>query len=191
MFAVMYKSWLTEVLRNKEETTKSSFIRNYVLVNAMESFQEVKNLNRLYRLAQDLEVNHVRSDGSPAIPDYELRIMKAQYSHVNDIKKLKMSWVEILANTQLSLDTHLKDKLVPFKDGETSQNRWLYLLAQLPVMKYLLLVDDVRSSANQDYRGRLKRTLQELTRDRGMYAMRDYNAINLIQAEFKALAAQL
>lgn len=191
MFAVMYKSWLTGVMRSGEETTKASFLRNYVLANAIESFQEVKNLNRLYRLGQDLEVEHVRSDGDPALPDYELRLMKAQYSHVNDIKKLKLSWVEIMANTMLSADVHLKDKMQPFQDGETSQNRWLYLLAQLPLLKYLLLVDDNRSSANQDYRGRLKRTLQELSRDRGMYAMRDFNAINLIEAEFKSLAAQL
>lgn len=186
MLSIMYREWVKFNRKNKIEETRSAFIRNYVLVNAIQSHQYTKQLNRLTNIKQGKDVDHVRGNKEVATVDYEARLVREQYRMIKDNALRDLNWVELLHNTSLDKDVTLFDRLEPIQAAETSQNRWALALAQLPILRFLLLHDRT-DGVNQQYRARLKRFLHEFKRDRGMYGLKNYTAIDMIQEEFERL----
>lgn len=183
MLSIMYREWVKFNTKNNLTETRSAFIRNYVLANAIESHQRVKQLNRLSRLKDGLEVDYVRSSAEVATVDYETRLVREQYKMVRDNELRELNWVELMANTRISLDDTLSYFLEPILAAETSQNRWALALSQVPLWTFLLQ-HDKDSGVNQQYRERLQRFLTEMRRDGGVNGLRDYSAVNLVKDEF-------
>lgn len=186
MLSIMYREWVKFLKKENRQETRAAFLRNYVLANAIKSLQMTKNLNRLIRLKQGLDVDHVRSSGEIALVDYESRYVKAQYRMLQDNTMRDLNWVELLQNTKVGLDEDLGYFLDTIETAETSQNRWALALSQVHLWRFLLLHDKT-DGVNQQYRSRLKRFLFEMERDRGVNGMRNYQAINLVKDELKRI----
>ena len=187
MLSIMYREWVKFLKKENLEETRSAFIRNYVLANAIKSLQMAKQLVRLTRMKQGLDVDHVRSDSEISVVDYESRLVKAQYSMIKDNSLRDLNWVELLQNTKIDLDQDLGYFLDIIETAETSQNRWALALSQVHLWRFLLLHDKT-DGVNQQYRERLQRFLYELKRDRGVNGIRNYQAVNLVRDELERIA---
>lgn len=186
MLSIMYREWVKFLKKEKREETRSAFIRNYVLANAIKSHQRAKSLTRLNRLSTDLDVDHVRSGSEVSVVDYEGRFKKEQYRMLKDNSLRELNWIEILKSTKLDKEEDLTYFLDIIEAPETSQNRWALALSQVHLWKFLL-TNDRTDGVNQEFRAKLKRFLQELERDRGVNGIRNYQAINLVKDEFSRI----
>lgn len=184
MLSIMYREWVKNLKKENRQETRSAFIRNYVLANAIKSHQRAKHLNRLIRLKSGLDVDHVRSSSEISTVDYEGRLKKEQYRMLKDNSMRDLNWIELMKNTIIDKEEDLTYFLDIINATETSQNRWALALSQVHLWRFLLL-HDKDSGVNQQYRERLQRFLYELERDRGVNGLRNYQAVNLVKDEFK------
>jgi len=185
MLAIMYRGWLRYTEKEEIEQTQSSFLYSYVLANAMATHQPIKILNRFARILNDLPVTHITGSTTPAIIDYDKRLVVEQKKIVKTNQLTKYSWIELLQATPIGLDVTLVDMLNPITGAETSQNRWLAVLTQVRLLRYLL--DNENVTGNQQYVARLKRFMVELKRDGGVMGIRNADAIDVVRNEFEIL----
>jgi len=186
MLSIMYWEWVKFMKKENRADTRSSFLRNYVLANAIKSHQRAKTLKRMVRLTEGLDVDHVRSSSEVATVDYEGRFKKEQYKMLKDNSMRDLNWIELLKNTKLDAEEDLTYFLDNIESAETSQNRWALALSQVHLWKFLLL-NDKTDGVNQEFRAKLKRFLFEMERDRGVNGLRNYSAVNLVKDEFERI----
>lgn len=187
MLAMMFRAWDEERMKNKDTETRSQFVRKYVLLPVMRSLMNVKLMNRYYALRVGKWVDSIERDKELALVNYEQKLLKEQLKSLNETVLRGASYPELLSNLHINQETNLWDMIEDTQDSLTAQNRWLMILAEIPLWRLLLSIDN--GNENQQYTNRLKRLFFEQKRDRTLYAIRDARAIELIQKTFKDLVA--
>lgn len=180
MLAFQYKRWFeeerslrqegensTDVVMADSARTKGMFVAMYPIPNMVYSHYDIAVFNRLKAILFEEEVEDVKNPHPFHVTDISRKLDRILDKQSQVLKQRRLPFQDILLSVAMVNSATLHETMALPEMPITRQVKWPLIMARLPIMKFLVrLNDESRNKQNQNYINRIRISLKQIRNDR-------------------------
>lgn len=169
MLMFQYRRWYETEKGLDEDADRSvyQFISMYPIPNMLYTHLDVAIFNRLHRMLRGEELSEFDRVHPFVMKDFSRKLDSFLEKQIDLLRRRRFTFEEILLGIPMLTAHNLFEVSRLPETIRTRQINWALVMARLPLIKFLLLLnDEANSRANRYYMNRIKMSLKEIRQDR-------------------------
>lgn len=170
MLAAQYRQWFFEERQPfNEESPRSimQFVAMYPLTNAVTSYMDIAVTNRCFKLQMGSRLREIKANIPFMLADYQPVFDRAIEKLMDQVESKNYPYTSLVSQLP-TMSGKLPSEVLDLPETTmTRQNEWIFMVARIPLVKFLLSVDFVSGSRNnRQGNNHIRRVLKQAKSDR-------------------------
>lgn len=169
MLMLQYRRWfeVEKSINPEAERTVNQFVAMYPLPNMLPTHLDVAVFNRLVTLANGQEPSKFNRENKMYITDFTSKLDNVLEKQLMILRNKRFAFDQILLSVAMVNKDSLFETMALPKLARTRQVNWALTLARLPLIKFLLkLNEESNNQENKFYLNRIRVALKTIRNDR-------------------------